>query len=88
MLGRFGGAGFAATMHNFGQRGFPAILVFLMIIVEFAGSLGLILGLLSRIAAFAIAVDMTVPAITVTSKFGMLINWPVNRKGREWNSSF
>jgi putative oxidoreductase len=88
IFGWFGGAGFTATMHNFGQRGFPASLVFLMIMAEFAGSLGLILGLLSRIAAFAIAVDMTVAAITVTSKFGMFINWAGKQKGEGMEFQF
>ena len=88
MFGWYGGAGFTATMHNFGQRGFPAILVFLMIMAEFAGSLGLILGCLSRIAALAIFVDMTVAAITVTSKFGMFINWSGKQKGEGMEYQF
>jgi putative oxidoreductase len=81
MFGWFGGAGFSGTIHNFGQRGFPAPLVFLVIVAEFFGSLGLILGCLSRIAAFSIAVDMTVAAITTTSHFGMFINWSGKQKG-------
>jgi len=81
MFGWFGGAGFSATMHGFAQRGFPAPLVFLVIMAEFFGSIGLILGFLSRIAAFGIAVDMAVAAILVTSKFGMFINWTGKQKG-------
>jgi putative oxidoreductase len=81
MFGWFGGAGFTGTIHGFGQRGFPAPLVFLVILAEFFGSIGLIVGFLSRIAAFGIAVDMTVAAITVTSKFGMFINWAGKQKG-------
>jgi len=88
MFGWFGGAGFTATLHNFGQRGFPAFLVFLMIMAEFLGSLGLILGLFSRVAAFSIAVDMTVAAITVTSKFGMFINWAGKQKGEGMEFQF
>jgi putative oxidoreductase len=81
MFGWFGGAGFTGTIHGFGQRGFPAPLVFLVILAEFFGSIGLIVGFFSRIAAFGIAVDMTVAAITVTSKFGMFINWAGKQKG-------
>jgi putative oxidoreductase len=81
MFGWFGGAGFAGTIHGFGQRGFPAPLVFLVIMAEFFGSIGLIVGFLSRIAALGIAIDMTVAAITVTSKFGMFINWAGKQKG-------
>jgi putative oxidoreductase len=81
MFGWFGGAGFAGTIHGFGQRGFSAPLVVLVIVAEFFGSIGLIIGFLSRISAFGIAIDMTVAAITVTSKFGMFINWAGKQKG-------
>lgn len=81
LFGWFGGAGFAGTIHGFGQRGFPAPLVILVIAAEFFGSIGLIIGFLSRIAAFGIAVDMTMAAIMVTSKFGMFINWAGKQKG-------
>ena len=88
MFGWFGGAGFTATIHNFGQRGFAAPLVFLVIMAEFFGSLGLILGCLTRIAAFSIAVDMTVAAITTTSHFGMFINWSGKQKGEGMEFQF
>jgi putative oxidoreductase len=88
MFGWFGGAGFTGTIHNFGQRGFAAPLVFLVIIAEFFGSIGLILGFLSRIAAFGIAVDMTVAAITTTSQFGMFINWSGKQKGEGMEFQF
>ena len=88
MFGWFGGSGFTATIHNFGQRGFPAPLVFLVIMAEFLGSLGLIFGALARIAAFGIAVDMTVAAITTTSKFGMFINWAGKQKGEGMEYQF
>jgi putative oxidoreductase len=88
MFGWFGGAGFTGTIHNFGQLGFAAPLVFLVIMAEFFGSIGLILGFLSRIAAFGIAVDMTVAAITTTSKFGMFINWSGKQKGEGMEFQF
>jgi putative oxidoreductase len=88
MFGWFGGAGFAGTIHGFGQRGFPAPLVLLVILTEFFGSIGLILGFLSRIAALSIAVDMTVAAIMVTSHFGMFINWAGKQKGEGMEFQF
>jgi putative oxidoreductase len=88
MFGWFGGAGFTATMHGFTQRGFPAPLVFLAIMAEFLGSVGLILGFLSRVAAFSIAVDMSVAAIMVTSRFGMFINWAGKQKGEGMEYQF
>jgi putative oxidoreductase len=56
--------------------------------VEFFGSLGLILGCLSRIAALGLAVDMTVAAITTTSHFGMFINWSGKQKGEGMDFQF
>jgi putative oxidoreductase len=88
MFGWFGGAGFTATIHNFGQRGFPAPLVFLVIMAEFLGALGLVFGALARIAAFGIAVDMIVAAVTTTSKFGMFINWAGKQKGEGMEFQF
>jgi putative oxidoreductase len=88
MFGWFGGAGFTGTIHGFAQRGFPAPLVFLVIMAEFFGSIGLIIGLFSRIAAFSIAVDMSVAAIMVTSKFGMFINWAGKQKGEGMEYQF
>ncbi len=58
MLGWFGGYGFHGTMGFFTQQmGIPAPLAFLAICAEFFGGLGLIVGLLSRIAAFGIIVQ-------------------------------
>jgi putative oxidoreductase len=81
LLGWFGGDGFTSTMHIFSQR-FPVPLVFLLIMAESFGALGMILGCLSRIAAFSIVVDMTVAAITVYHRTGMVfMNWDGTQKG-------
>ncbi len=88
MFGWFGGGGFMGTIHGFGMRGYPAFLVVLVILAEFLGSIGMIVGFLSRIAAFSIAVDMTVAAITTTSKFGMFINWSGRQKGEGMEYQF
>src|SRR6202165_570362 len=61
MLGWFDGYGFTGTMGFFtGAMHIPAPLAFLAIAAEFFGGLGLILGFLTRIAAFGIAVNMLV----------------------------
>src|SRR3954462_12102335 len=66
VLGWFGGYGFTGTMNFFtGQMHIPALFAFLAIAAEFAGSLGLITGFLSRIAAFGIAANMVVAIVTV-----------------------
>jgi len=52
MLGWFGGDGFSGTMAFFTQNlGVPSVLAFLAIVAEFFGGLGLLAGLLSRVAA-------------------------------------
>jgi len=59
----------------------PAIFAFLAIAAEFFGGLGLILGLLTRVAAFGIAVNMLVAVVTVHSHFGFFANWSGTQKG-------
>src|SRR5260221_9623156 len=82
MLGWFGGFGFSGTMAFFtGNMHIPAPLAFLAIAAEFFGGLGLILGFLTRIAAFGIAVNMLVAIATVHSNFGFFMNWSGAQKG-------
>lgn len=82
MLGWFGGYGFTGTMGFFtGTMGIPAVFAFLAILAEFAGALGLISGLLTRIAAFGIASVMTVAVLTSHLGNGFFMNWMGNQKG-------
>ncbi len=82
MLGWFGGYGFSGTMGFFtGPMHIPAPLAFLAIAAEFFGGLGLILGFLTRIAAFGIAANMVVAIGTVHSAFGLFMNWSGTQKG-------
>ncbi len=82
MLGWFGGYGFHGTMGFFTQQmGIPAPLAFLAICAEFFGGLGLIFGLLTRIAAFGIMVNMLVAIMTVHRFNGLFMNWYGNQKG-------
>jgi putative oxidoreductase len=82
MLGWFGGFGFAGTMGFFtGMMHIPAPLAFLAIGAEFFGGIGLILGFLTRIAAFGIGVNMLVAIMTVHHTFGFFMNWAGTQKG-------
>src|ERR1700720_3297705 len=82
MLGWFGGYGFSGTMGFFtGTMHIPAPLAFLAISAEFFGGLGLILGFLTRIAAFGIAMNMVVAIAVVHSSFGFFMNWTGAQKG-------
>jgi len=61
MLGWFGGYGFTGTMGFFtGMMHIPAVFAFLAIAAEFFGGLGLLFGLLTRVAAFGIFCNMLV----------------------------
>ena len=82
MLGWFGGYGFSGTMQFFTQMmHIPAPLAFLAICAEFFGGLGLIVGFLSRIAAFGIAMNMLVAIFTVHIHNGFFANWSGQQKG-------
>jgi putative oxidoreductase len=81
-LGWFGGHGFHGTMAFFTHvLGVPAPFAFLAIMAQFLGGLGLIVGFLSRIAAFGIAADMVVAVLKVHFANGFFMNWFGNQKG-------
>jgi putative oxidoreductase len=82
MLGWFGGYGFTGTMGYFtGIMHIPAPLAFLEIAAEFFGGIGLIVGFMTRIAAFGIGVIMLVAVMTVHHAFGFFMNWTGTQKG-------
>jgi putative oxidoreductase len=75
-LGWFGGYGWDGTMGFFTQQmGIPAIFAALAILAEFLGGLGLITGLLGRVAAFGILSNMVVATVMVHAKVGFFMNW-------------
>src|SRR5580704_10139228 len=80
-LGWFGGPGFHAMMAGFTHGGIPVVFAFLAICAEFLGGLGLIVGLLSRVAAFGILCVMLVAVYKVNFQFGLFMNWAGNQKG-------
>src|SRR6202045_891696 len=81
MLGWFGGYGFHGTMGFFTQMGMPAAMAFLIICTEFFGGLGLIFGLLTRIAAFGVGGLMVGDILLVHLQNGFFMNWMGTQKG-------
>ena len=76
MLGWFGGPGFAGTFGMFEQFfGLPAVVTFLVILAEFFGSLGLILGFLTRVAAVGVGLVMLGAVWLVHRHVGFFMNW-------------
>lgn len=81
LLGWFGGQGFSSTLQGMTSMGLPAVLVFLVILAEFFGSLSLILGFLGRVGAFGIFCVMLGAIFTVHMHNGFFMNWMGNQKG-------
>jgi len=82
LLGWFGGPGFSGAMDMFTTKmGIPALFAFLAILAEGLGSLGLITGLLTRVAAFGITVNMIVAVYMLHWQNGFFMNWFGNQKG-------
>jgi putative oxidoreductase len=82
LLGWFGGYGFSGTMGFFtGKMGIPAVFAFLVIMSEFFGSLALITGALTRLAAFGVSCVMLVGALMVHLPHGFFMNWAGKQQG-------
>ena len=81
-LGWFGGQTFFHSLHGFvhGMH-IPPFFAVLAILSEFLGGIGLIVGFLSRIAAFGITVNMLVAIFKVHIHYGFFMNWYGNQKG-------
>ena len=81
VLGWFGGYGLTGTMGFFtGTLGIPAFFAALAIAAEFLGSIALVAGALTRVAALGIAAVMAV-AMTMHWQYGFFINWTGQQKG-------
>jgi len=72
----------SGTMGFFTQQmHIPAPFAFLAIAAEFLGSIGLLLGLLGRVAAFGIACNMVVAICMIHRHIGFFANWSGQQKG-------
>ena len=80
-LGWFGGGGLGNTMQFFAQMQIPAVFGALDIVAEFLGALGLIVGLLGRVAAFGIGCVMVVAVYRVHLPNGFFMNWSGRQPG-------
>jgi len=82
LLGWFGGYGFSGTMGFFtAKMGIPAVFVFLLIMSEFFGSLALIAGAVTRLAAFGMGCVMLVATLMVHLPHGFFMNWAGSQQG-------
>ena len=81
VLGWWGGYGAAATIQAFSKNGLPVFISVLVLLAEFVGSLMLIFGFVTRLAAFGIGCVMLGAVVLVHSKVGFFMNWVGQQKG-------
>jgi putative oxidoreductase len=82
MLGLFGGYGFSGTMNFFTETvHLPWIIGFLVIVIEFIGSLSLVAGFSSRIWSAIIIIQMIGIILTSHIDNGFFMNWFGTQKG-------
>ena len=76
LLGWFGGYGFDGTMGFLtGTAGLPSVIAFLVILIEFFGSLFLIAGFATRLAAIGIIGNFIGVVVTSNLHNGFFMNW-------------
>jgi putative oxidoreductase len=91
VLGWFGGHGLKGTTQFMVSMGLPLPIAYLVCFFEFFGGIGLIVGLLTRLAALAIIIVMVGAIATVHGKHGFFLNWeltPGKGHGYEANLAF
>lgn len=81
LLGWFGGDGFARTVEMFTGMEMPAAVVYLLIVGEFFGGLGLIFGFIGRFCAASIGMIMLGAVGMVHFQNGFFMNWMGNQAG-------
>jgi|ERR1700730_1555768 putative oxidoreductase len=80
-LGWFDGNGFGPTMEVYRQMGIPFLFAVLAIAAEFLGAVGLIVGFLSRVAAFGIGCVMVLAILMIHLQNGLFMNWSGKQSG-------
>jgi putative oxidoreductase len=91
VLGWFGGYGLKGTTGYLVSTGLPLALAYAVCFFEFLGGLGLVVGLLTRLAALAIITVMVGAIVKVHWPHGFFINWelaPGKGHGVEANLAF
>lgn len=81
-LGWFGGYGLSATLSGFTDKmHIPLFLAILAVAALFLGSIALVIGFLTRLAAFGIGVVMVVAIFMAHLRFGFFMNWFGTQQG-------
>jgi putative oxidoreductase len=81
-LGLFNGPGLSGTVAGLGGHfGLPVPLVYLIIALEFLGPIALVLGVLTRLTALGLAIDMACAAALVHLPNGFFMNFTGKQAG-------
>jgi len=91
VLGWFGGYGLKGTVGYLTSTGLPVPIAYLVCFFEFLGGIGLVLGLVTRLDALAIAIVMIGAIVKVHWQHGFFLNWsltPGKGHGYEANLAF
>lgn len=76
LLGWFGGYGFSGTMGFLtGKAGLPWLIALLVILIEFIGSLLLVVGFATRVAAAAVIANFIGVVLSSHIHNGFFMNW-------------
>lgn len=81
LLGWFGGPGYTNSMAMFGAFGLPYLIAFLVIAIQFFGSLLILSGLFTRVAAATSIVLFLGMIFKAHIQVGFFMNWAGNLKG-------
>lgn len=88
LLGLFGGYGYSGTMDFLTtQMSLPSIVAFSVIMIEFFGSISLVLGFFSRFWTIALVGMFTGIIITTQLEHGFFMNWFGNQEGEGYEYS-
>ena len=82
VLGWFGGPGMAGTIQIFTEKlHFPLWSVVILLVLEFLGSIGFVIGFLSRLTALGLTCSMVICANMDHIQNGFFMNWYGQQKG-------
>lgn len=88
LLGLFGGYGYSATMESFTtQMGLPSAVALSIIMIEFFGSISLVLGIFSRFWALSLTGMFIGIIFTTQLEHGFFMNWFGNQTGEGYEYS-
>lgn len=81
LLGLFGGPGYANSMTMFGLFGLPSVVSFLVIFLQFFGSIFILLGLFTRLVSAATIILFICMIVKAHLPFGFFMDWTGTLQG-------